>query len=135
MRHKEIGERIKQRRKEIGISAADLSERLQMSKATIHRYESGEIKTIKLPVIEVISKELKCNPAWIIGKSNRKEIIEKVDLDNRYRDVSNTFDDMIVFLERTDNITCYGKRLVVADKNSIIIGLSTIRDMVCSKYK
>lgn len=38
------GERMKQRRKEIGLSAEKVAERLGVSPATIYRYEKGDIE-------------------------------------------------------------------------------------------
>ncbi len=67
-----IGKRIKSRRKELGISVSDLSNVTGLSKATLHRYENGEIKRIKLPTIESIALKLDVNPMWLIGKSNNK---------------------------------------------------------------
>lgn len=62
-----MAERIKQRREELNISVADLASRLSMSKATIHRYESGEIKNIKMPVIYSIARELDVTP-WMVKR-------------------------------------------------------------------
>lgn len=73
MRNEEIGLRIKSRRKELQISAVDLAAQTGLSKATIHRYESGDIKDIKLPTIEKMAKILSVNEMWLIGKSDIKE--------------------------------------------------------------
>lgn len=67
-----IGERIKSRRTELGISVAKLASVTGLSKATLHRYENGDIKRIKLPTIECIATYLNVNPLWLIGKSNVK---------------------------------------------------------------
>lgn len=67
-----IGERIKNRRKELGISVAKLAGVTGLSKATLHRYENGDIKRIKLPTIECIATYLNVNPLWLIGKSDVK---------------------------------------------------------------
>lgn len=67
-----IGEKIKSRRKELDISVAELAEVTGLSKATLHRYENGDIKRIKLPTIECIATYLNVNPLWLIGKSNSK---------------------------------------------------------------
>ena len=73
MKNEEIGKRIKQQRKALNISVVDVAEYTGLSKATIHRYESGEIKNIKLPVLETIANILNVNPAWLIGKSENME--------------------------------------------------------------
>lgn len=72
MKNKEIGMRIKQRREETGISVIDISNVTGLSKATIHRYENGEIKNIKFPVIELIAKYLDVSTLWLIGESDKK---------------------------------------------------------------
>jgi transcriptional regulator with XRE-family HTH domain len=64
---------MKERRRELDISAATLAERLSLSKATIHRYENGDIQKVKLPVIEAIARELRVSALWLIGKSEIKE--------------------------------------------------------------
>lgn len=73
MKNEEIGKRIKQQRKALNISVVEVAKYTGLSKATIHRYESGEIKNIKLPVLETIANILNVNPAWLIGKSKNME--------------------------------------------------------------
>lgn len=73
MKGEDIGARMKQRRKELDLSAMDIAAKTGLSKATIHRYESGDIKHIKLPVVETIAALLKVNPDWLIGKSEERD--------------------------------------------------------------
>lgn len=70
---KQIGERIKQRRESLNISAEELAQEIGVHKATIHRYENGDFKSMKLPVIESIAHALRVNPSWLLGKSDRME--------------------------------------------------------------
>lgn len=135
MEHKDIGKRIHARRLEIDISAAELADRLHMAKATIHRYENGEIKNIKLPVIEAIARELKCNPAWLVGKSDRKETGTDANGNIRYNDVIKLLDDLIQFVGYTENMTCNGNRIDKSDRMAVIAGFRTIREMTLSRYK
>lgn len=65
-----IGQRIKLRREQRGISAEELAEEIGVHKATIHRYENGDFKSVKLPYIEAIAKYLEVSPAWLIGKTD-----------------------------------------------------------------
>ena len=53
-----IGTRIKARRKELGISAEALAEKVNVSPATIYRYESGDIRSVKLSVLRPIARAL-----------------------------------------------------------------------------
>lgn len=135
MKYTDIGVRIRKRRKELDISAHELANRLHMSKATVHRYESGEIKNIKLPVIETIARELRCNPAWLVGKSNRKDAASDAYGNERYNDIVQLFDDIIQYIDYTDNIQCCSRRLDREDKTGIIVGLNTIKNMTLSKYQ
>lgn len=75
-----IGARIKQRREAISMSAEELGEIIGVHKATIHRYENGDFKTIKLPIIESIARALNVSPSWLIGKTDDPTPEEPEDL-------------------------------------------------------
>ena len=61
------GERMKQRRKEIGLSAETVAAGLGVSPATIYRYEKGEIEKLPGDVIEPLAKILHTTPAYLMG--------------------------------------------------------------------
>lgn len=63
-----IGHRIKQRRLELNLTLQEVAEKVNVNKSTIQRYEAGNIKDVKLPIIESIAKALNTDPLWIIGK-------------------------------------------------------------------
>ena len=63
----EIGMRIKQRRKELGMSAEKLGELLGKNRATIFRYENGYIENLPLEIIEPIAKALRTTPQYLMG--------------------------------------------------------------------
>ena len=48
---KNIGLRIKHRREHLGMSVDELAEKLNKNRTTIYRYESGNIKNIKIVLI------------------------------------------------------------------------------------
>lgn len=62
-----VGERMKERRKALGISAEHVAKKLCMSPATIYRYENGEIEKIPGNILELISKVLQTTPAFLMG--------------------------------------------------------------------
>lgn len=62
-----IGERIKQRRKELGLSVDELAELLHKNRATIYRYESNEIEKLPTTVLEPLAKALGVTPAYLMG--------------------------------------------------------------------
>lgn len=61
------GERMKARRKEIGLSAERVAEILGVSPATIYRYENGEIEKIPGDRLEPIAVALQTTPQFLMG--------------------------------------------------------------------
>ncbi|MEG1256666.1 helix-turn-helix transcriptional regulator [Clostridium sp.] len=97
----EIGKRIRSRREELGLTMQVVANEVNLNKSTIQRYESGNIKDIKIPVIESIGKSLNVDPMWLIGKSDYKsksEEFEKVTyLSNLYfKSVMNCSEDKLL---------------------------------------
>lgn len=62
-----IGLRIKERRKEIKMSADELAKRLGKDRSTIYRYEKGDIENLPLDILEPIAKALDTTPAYLMG--------------------------------------------------------------------
>ncbi|WP_238882074.1 helix-turn-helix domain-containing protein [Clostridium sp. YIM B02551] len=69
----EMNERIKQRREELGLTLQEVGEYLGVSKATVQRYESGEIKNLKLDSIEKLAEILKVSPAYLMGWEEQRK--------------------------------------------------------------
>ena len=47
-----VGERIKNRREEIGMTVDELAEKLGKNRATIYRYERGDIEKLPIEILE-----------------------------------------------------------------------------------
>lgn len=62
-----IGDRIKQMRKEKGISAQELGKRLGKDRSTIYRYEKGEIENLPLDILKPIAYALDTTPQYLMG--------------------------------------------------------------------
>lgn len=62
-----IGERIRARRKELGLSVDELAERLNKNRATIYRYESNEIEKLPTTVLEPLANALSVSPSYLMG--------------------------------------------------------------------
>lgn len=62
-----IGKRIKERRMELGISSEELGKAIGKSRATIYRYENGEIEKFPLEALVPIAKALSTTPAYLMG--------------------------------------------------------------------
>jgi repressor LexA len=67
-----IGERIRQRRKFLGLSVDELAEKLGKNRATIYRYESNDIEKLPTTVLEPLAKALNTTPSYLMGWEDDK---------------------------------------------------------------
>lgn len=67
-----IGERIRQRRKFLGLSVDELAEKLGKNRATVYRYESNDIEKLPTTVLEPLADALKTTPAYLMGWEDDK---------------------------------------------------------------
>lgn len=68
-----VGERIKSRRKEIGLSAEEVAKELGVSPATVYQYESNDIMNMRIDKLEPIAKALRTTPAYLMGWEDDKK--------------------------------------------------------------
>lgn len=61
------GQRIKERRNQLEMSADDVAARLGVSRSTIFRYENGHIEKVPANVLEKLAGILKTTPAYLMG--------------------------------------------------------------------
>lgn len=61
------GQRMKMRRKELGLSAERVAEILGISPATIYRYEKGDIEKVPGDLLQPIANALQTTPAYLMG--------------------------------------------------------------------
>ena len=62
-----LQQRIKQRRELLDLTLLEIAQQLGVQEATVHRYESGEIKNIKHETIVKLAQILKVRPAYLVG--------------------------------------------------------------------
>ena len=74
-----IGERIKQRRKELGLSVDELADKLGKNRATIYRYESNEIEKLPTTVLEPLADALGVSPGFLMGWEKNGDIPALLD--------------------------------------------------------
>lgn len=70
-----IGDRIKKRRKEIGMSAEQLAKRIGKSPATVYRYENGGIRNVDSRALIPIADALGVSPGVLMGWTEPSEHI------------------------------------------------------------
>lgn len=61
------GQRMKARRKELGLSAETVAEKLDISPATVYRYEKGDIDKIPGDILQPLASILHTTPAYLMG--------------------------------------------------------------------
>ncbi len=61
------GERIKERRTELGLSADSLAAKIGISRSTLFRYESGAIEKIPLENLVLIANALNTTVKYLMG--------------------------------------------------------------------
>lgn len=81
-----IGEKIKELRKRQKMSVDELASKLGKNRATVYRYEKGDIESLPLDALDLLAKALDTTPAYLMGWSDEKEIIS---------------DEVYAFLEET----------------------------------
>lgn len=75
-----IGERLKSRRKELGLSMKEVADRIGVAEATVSRWESGDIANMKRNYIKKYAEILGVSPLYIMGISDDYIYIDKHDL-------------------------------------------------------
>lgn len=68
-----IGDRIKHRRKQLGLSAETVAARLGVSPGTVYRYESSEIMNMKSDKLAPIAGILLTTPDYLMGWTDDPE--------------------------------------------------------------
>lgn len=63
----DTGDRIRERRKEVGVSADTLAEYLGVSRSTVFRYENGDIEKVPANLLPGIARILKTTEAYLMG--------------------------------------------------------------------
>ena len=62
-----IGERIKNRRQELGFSQVELAKKIGVSKQSLYKYENGIITNIPSDKIELLANALRTTPGFLMG--------------------------------------------------------------------
>lgn len=69
----EIYQKLKERRKELGLTMLEIAQKIGVSEATVSRWESGDIANMKRDKIVALSNALQVNPSFIMGWEDKQE--------------------------------------------------------------
>ena len=86
-----IGQRIRDKRKKLGLSAEDVAEIINVSAATIYRYESEDILNMRIDKLVPIAEALKTTPSYLMGWDENKSLNST---DIRLSEITETYDDL-----------------------------------------
>ncbi len=88
----DIGKRIKARRKELGLSAEEVADRMGVSAATVYRYESNYISNMGVDKLTPIATALRTSEAYLMGwTTDRSEFDNFSDLTDAERQLLNNY--------------------------------------------
>lgn len=62
-----IGDRIKARRIELGLTVDQIAEKIGKNRATVYRYESNDIEKFTIDVLYPLAEVLRTTPAYLMG--------------------------------------------------------------------
>ena len=61
-----VGKRIKERRNELHMSVDEMAVKLNKNRATIYRYEKGDIENLPIDILEPLAKALDTTPKYLM---------------------------------------------------------------------
>lgn len=86
LNYKEIGAKIRQKRKALNLTQLQLAEKVELTESSISRYESGKIATMPTSTINKICRVLNIEPAELLGitpensfEYDLKDVLKEVD--------------------------------------------------------
>lgn len=117
-------ERIHERRTELGITLAQIAEKLGVTEATAQRYERGNIKSIPYEYMCAYGEILNCSPAYLMGWENNSNVI-----------ISNVFPVELKRFPLLGEIACGKPTYANEDRESYIMAGTTVQADFCLKAK
>lgn len=121
-----IGDRIKKKRENLGISQTELARIISVSKQTLYKYENNIITNIPSDKIELIAKSLSTTPTYLMGWESKTEVkyYEGIlsDLkENLYARLGSAFSSIeINHLKDFDSLSSQNQRKVEAYTRSLL---------------
>lgn len=103
-----MGDKIKEKRKEAGLTQEELGEKLGVQKSAVAKWENGRVENIKRSVMLSMSKALGVDPAyWFIDEEEPEEddeddfTEEQIELLARYDSLPDDKKELVLNLIRS----------------------------------
>lgn len=98
------GERIKNRREQLGITQISLADKVGISKQNLYKYENNIITNIPSDVIEKIADTLNCTPGYLMGWEEAEPVEDPVLFEVEWRKRGGGAHKLILTKEEEDFI-------------------------------
>lgn len=89
-----VGDRIRKKRSNLGISQKELAEKINVKKQTMNKYEMNIITNIPSDKIEEIARVLNTSPCYLMGWTEENAIETSKNFDARLQEIINYYSDM-----------------------------------------
>ncbi|MGX8697546.1 MAG: helix-turn-helix domain-containing protein [Prevotella sp.] len=96
------GKRIRDRRRDLGISVQELANRLGKNRVTIYRYESDAIEDMPFMVLQNLAEALQTTPAYLMGITDDPNTNDDPDLLNEILRANKEAEEMEQALQNPD---------------------------------
>lgn len=108
----DIHDKLKKRRQELNLSLNEVAKRLEISKTTMSRYESGAIEQIPYDKITKLTKILETTPGWLLGWESLSISEAEKSLIENYRDLDEYGKSMVGCVIEIEKCRCKGQKKV-----------------------
>jgi len=85
--HLTVGERIKQLREKKGMNQKQLAEKAKMTRATISRIETGQVKEVKSEALKKLAVALGVTVDFLVGQSEEMSADDMIIADDQIKNV------------------------------------------------
>ena len=115
----DIGKRIKERRKELGLSMEEISQIVGKDRSTFYRYEKGDIEKMPVSILVSLADALQTTVGYLLG------------IEEKTSNEKNQFIDLILKLSSDDNFYDLVLNISKLDSNQ----LTAIKQMISAFQK
>lgn len=130
-----IGERIKQRRLELGYTADTLAKMLNKNRATIYRYENGDIENMPIDVLEPLAKALNTTPAYLMGWQEPHQAKQTVLSSKNERDIQKRLQSILNDLDSNAALSFYNGDQELDDDTRELLRISLEQSVRLAKER
>ena len=108
-----MGDRMRELRRERGITQEELGHLIGVQKSAIRKYEKGTIKSIKQDTIQKMSKFFNVNPCYLMGMSDNRNLAHSFEGDYMERIKADYGDGVTALLNRFSLLNKSGKNTLL----------------------